>query len=284
MSPWPFRKSHSLGNDFVILDTRSGSLASVDPLISRHSDLWQAHVRAICQRHTGVGADGVLVVQSPQEEGPDLAVRVFNADGSEGATCLNGLAAVVQHEVLRQGKEVEVCIRMGDRLWYSKGQPGSGATCSVSTTLDLPLAEGSLALDVGGQTFRGERFSVGNPHYICEGPLDPGALEHFGPLLECHPAFPLRTNVEWVWPDPEDSPRVFRMVVWERGCGVTRACSSGAVCALFWLCRSGKVQEGEKATLRMPGGSLSGQCFADHMIIASTACAVFDGTWTPLSG
>ena len=264
-----FAKLHGLGNDFIVVDLRQAAeVAWFDD---------QAVIQALCDRHLGVGADGILAVLPPSAAGAAAyaRMRVRNADGSEAEMCGNGLRCVATWlyrsgaparfvvetgagalgcEVLDGGSRVQVEMGPPRPLFSPHHAPGPWAAGDRVPT-QLSVADTALALTL---------VSMGNPHAVTfvaadaqAAPLDDAALrrlaEHLGPLIERHPHFPGRTNVEFV---RQDSPRSFTTVVWERGCGITQACGTGACAVAVAACRLGRAPLDRWLQLHLPGGAL----------------------------
>ncbi|HXA27430.1 MAG TPA: diaminopimelate epimerase [Candidatus Angelobacter sp.] len=217
-----FEKMHGLGNDFLVVDDRE-----------RQPVDWPVLARRVCERHTGVGADGVLLIQ--MSDVADLRMRLFNADGSEAEMCGNGVRCVAEYVavhgisgdrvVWETGAGAVVTERLGDDLvTVDMGPPRFDPA-------DIPFdAEGDEVIDqplhVDGRTLRITALSMGNPH--CVVVVDDVAafpLAELGPQVERHPRFPQRTNFEIV--QVLSRTRV-RQRTFERGVGETNACGTGA--------------------------------------------------------
>lgn len=287
-----FAKLHGLGNDFLVIDLRNVSDVSWfdDPV----------RIAALCDRHRGVGADGVLGVfpaRLPATAAGAIArMRVRNADGSEAEMCGNGLrcvaswlylhgaparlsvetgAGVLRCEVTDQGRSVQ--IEMGPpRLLQTLHE--SGATeFQPDHCRETPLA-------IAGITLPLYLVSMGNPHAVWFADDAPAMSDHalrqqaerLGPQVETHPLFPLRTNVEFV---RRDGPAVFTALVWERGCGITQACGTGACAIAVAACVRGIAQPGNPITVNLLGGALE-LCVASNyrqVHMRGPVAYVFDG-------
>ena len=272
-----FIKYHSLGNDFIIIDWLKKPESFLQSMI--HGPAWQTWVREICTQHTGVGADGVLIIRGNIEAGmPE--VLVYNADGSLGQTCLNGLRCVAQYLVVRRGLPAKITIKMGERNIVCDVIKTHESSAVHQVTMAMPPAQvhDQLPLVVEAEGFDGYVVSIGNPHYINFRSIELPFLQKFGPLLESHPAFPLRTNVEFVWQDCHRD-NLFHLLVYERGCGITNACSSGAAATLWLLYERGIVTAGAKIEIAMLGGFVTGWVQEGSLYLQASAVEVFSGSF-----
>src|SRR6478672_10463984 len=240
-----FSKLHATGNDFLVTTT---PVAAGD-------------VVALCDRFTGVGADGVLLLE-PGTDGADATMTLTNADGSlaemsgNGARCL----AWAAHRVGMGTPERLVVDTGGGRRTLDLTLDASGdvvhAVCDMgAVTFDparVPVTDTTgegITAGVDGQTFRGDAAGVGNPHWVIEVP-DPTTVDlgRIGPVLEHDSRFPARVNVEFVVAEANDR---LRMRVWERGAGETQSCGTGACAAVAVMHRRGIV--GPNVEVAVPG-------------------------------
>ncbi|MGO9829103.1 MAG: diaminopimelate epimerase [Myxococcaceae bacterium] len=243
-------KYHGLGNDFVLLDRRSGG-----------GDISSGVARALCDRRRGVGADGVLVLLPSVRAA--LRLRIHNADGSVPEMCGNGLRCAVKHvleaspgrpEELRV--ETEAGVLAARPLWaggrveeveVDMGPARLIAAHLPSAATGMP----SVGAPVPGTPFHGTAVSMGNPHLVLlDAPLEQAGV--WGPPLETSAGFPERTNVEFL--AQEEGGLV--VVVWERGVGLTQACGTGACAALAAATLAGLVPAERTVRVRLPGGLL----------------------------
>ncbi|MDZ8187486.1 MAG: diaminopimelate epimerase [Nostoc sp. ChiSLP02] len=252
-----FTKYHGLGNDFILIDNRSSSLPVVTP----------EQAVKLCDRHFGIGADGVIFAL-PGENGTDYTMRIFNSDGSEPEMCGNGircLAAFLAEISESSSSESSITYRIhtlagtitpqilpNGQVKVDMGLPRLLAA-EIPTTL-APAEEKVInrPLEVAGQTWEVTCVSMGNPHCITF-VEDVAAieLETIGPKFEHHPAFPQRTNTEFIQIVRRD---YLKMRVWERGAGITLACGTGACASLVAGVLTGKCDR--NATVELPGGPL----------------------------
>jgi diaminopimelate epimerase len=221
-----FTKMHGLGNDFIFVFEGA----------ERLSDPAGAAVR-LCRRRFGVGADG-LVLLGPSKLG-DAAMHIFNADGSESPVCGNALRCAARYLVDRKVVPgPELAIESGGSVKRARVLPDG----NVRVDMGEPILDSAAvpvtgeprrvvgeAIEAGGEQFLYSAVSMGNPHCVIF--LEAGReapVEKFGPLLEGHPLFPERTNVEFC---RVINSAAVEVAVWERGAGRTLACGTGA-CAV----------------------------------------------------
>ena len=267
-----FRKMHGLGNDFVVLDARA------EPL-----DLPEDRIRLIGDRRRGIGFDQLLVLE-PSPAGDDVFMRIYNPDGSEAGACGNGtrcVADLVMEEGGRDSLTLEtlrgtlkatradgiVSIDMGAAMLDWNDVPLAEAI----DTIRLPIEEGPLREPVA--------VGMGNPHcvFFVED-AEAVDLESLGPIIEHHPLYPERTNVEVASLLPDGR---IRLRVWERGAGITLACGSGT-CATAVAAHLRGLVDAETAPVRMAvdGGEMTIQWNAStdgHVIMSGPVATSFIG-------
>jgi diaminopimelate epimerase len=243
-------KSHGLGNDYIVIDPAKVPFA-VTP----------ETVRLICDRHLGVGSDGILLV-SPGD-GADFGVRIFNPDGSEAEKSGNG--ARIFAKFLREhgytDKDRFTLHTLGGRVTCALEQE-NGRVAQITVDMGKARFDPLESIEVAGRTFDVTSVSVGNPHCVIVVPdlakIDVHAL---GPKIETHPAFPHRTNVQFAQVVSRDEVRI---LIWERGAGYTLASGSSS-CAVVAACHR-KGLTGRDVTVTMPGGQLRISVAADGEI------------------
>jgi diaminopimelate epimerase len=270
----PFAKFQGAGNDFVIVDGRPGRpAAGLD---------WAALAAEMCDRHYGIGSDGLLIaVPADQASGSLVRMRMFNPDGSESEMCGNGLRCFARwladlgelpggSAVIDTGAgPLRVTLGEGDTVAARMGAPRLPAERDLRVSLP------------DGTTLNATPVSMGNPHAVFfTEDVEGIALETVGPQIETHPLFPRRTNVEFVQRAPELGADHLRVRVWERGAGITLACGTGACAAMVAAHLHGLV--GARAVLHLPGGELDVQwdgAPTTEVTLSGAATRVFDGTW-----
>jgi diaminopimelate epimerase len=235
-----FAKYEGLGNDFLVVDS------------SDESALSPAQVAKVCDRHFGVGGDGVLLVTPPKSLGACATMVVLNADGSRPEMCGNGLRCVALHLALqdpRAGVTFIVDTDAGQRLVAVER---SDRSASVSVGMGRGVPEGELTYRFGAADLNFTRVSMGNPHAITfDCGLEERELDELGPALSAQ--FPAGTNVELVTTRGE---RTLQVIVWERGVGRTLACGTGACAVVVAAARAGRVPFDAEIEVRLPGGPL----------------------------
>ncbi|MGE4526789.1 MAG: diaminopimelate epimerase [Rhodospirillaceae bacterium] len=239
-----FRKMHGLGNDFVVIDARAEPLA-----------LSPAAAAAIADRRSGVGCDQVIVIEAGDGE---AFMRIHNADGSEVSACGNATRCVARL-LMEESGEAAATLRTRAGLIRAFAAADGLITADMGPAgldwREIPLAEAhdtlALPLAAGGY---GEpvAVSMGNPHAVFfVADAEAVALPAIGPVIEVHPMFPEKTNVEFAH---IIAPNRIRMRVWERGTGITRACGTGACATAVAAARRGLA--GRKSEVVLDGGSL----------------------------
>lgn len=277
-----FIKYQSLGNDFVLYDWYKKPLVFVqNTLKDAH---WNQFVCEACDRHFGVGADGVLVIKSTAESSfPEMLI--FNADGSQAQMCLNGLRCAAHYLFTHHGVQKNFKIMIGQQIvdcliaeGKSKNDP-----FEVITTVPSAVYGEKVQVQITAGSFEGHVVSVGNPHLVILQKCENHWLSDHGKDLESHMLFPQRTNVEFVWEDtdcrlPDNIKKAYKLLVYERGVGITLACSSGAAAALWTLYTLGRIQQDEHVLLTMLGGTLIGSIDQNkNIMLRASAEMVFSG-------
>lgn len=266
MSSLPFWKMHGAGNDFVVFETVPGAP-------SDDGD-WSQLAKAICDRHLGVGADGLIIVLPSAIA--DRRMRIINADGSEAEMCVNGIRCFVKYCLDRGLVDAPDGAMTVDTLSgvvpVQAMRDADGLVCAVRLELGAPELEPSsvgvqieqpapvldLPVTVSGdgvdRTVSVALVSMGNPHaveFVEQHPAE-YPLERVGPLMEHHQLFVNRTNFEVV--RVADRSHI-DMRVWERGVGETQACGSGACAVVVAAHILGEVDD--QVDVRLPGGTLN---------------------------
>ena len=278
-----FTKMHGLGNDYIIIDE---SLAEIIPE-ERKAEVSEE----LCNRRFSVGADGVIFISPSTRNDADIRFRIFNADGSEAEMCGNGIRCFAQY-VYEKG------ILTDERMQVE-------TMCDVKELI-LTVVEGSVTtirVDMGTATFNPSEIpmdtdeiefldkeimvakrpikmtavNVGNPHAVAfTDDIESVPLEKIGPLIECHPLFPQKTNAHFVRVLERDE---VEMIPWERGTGITLACGTGATSSVLAGYRLGLLDE--DVTVHLPGGELHITVYQENdklgAFMEGDAVTVFEG-------
>lgn len=252
--PIEFAKYHGLGNDFILIDNRHSS----EPVITPEQAV------DLCDRHFGIGADGVIFAL-PGQNDTDYTMRIFNSDGSEPEMCGNGIRCLAKFIADLEGSEAKTQyrihtlagvitpeLRSDGQVKVDMGVPRLLAA-EIPTTLAASDAKViDVPIEVADKSWSVTCVSMGNPHCITfVEDVAAIALETVGPQFEHNKAFPQRTNTEFIQVVRSD---YVKMRVWERGAGVTLACGTGACAAVVAGVLVGKC---DRATaVELPGGVL----------------------------
>ena len=275
MATLRFTKMHGIGNDYVYVDAFDASVP--DP---------PALARRVSPRRTAIGSDGLILIR--RSEVADCRMEMYNADGSRGEMCGNGIRCVAkyafEHGLTRANPmriETDAGVKLLD-LELSSGRVARVTVDMGAPILDGPripvAAEGRVVdapLEVGGEEYRVTCVSMGNPHCVVF--VDDVAafdLPRIGPEFEHHRFFPKRVNTEFV---RVDGPRELTMRVWERGSGETAACGTGACAVLVAAALTGRAERA--ATVHLNGGDLAIQWHEsdDHVLMTGSAEEAFSG-------
>jgi diaminopimelate epimerase len=268
-----FTKMHGLGNDFMVLD-----------LVSQHAHIQPKHVRQWGDRHTGVGFDQLLIVEPPSRPDVDFRYRIFNADGSEVEQCGNGarcfarfvidkrLTAKKRIRVETKNSVIELNVRNDGQITVDMGAPRL-----EPAEVPFVAAEAAIAyeVEVDGRTVELAAVSMGNPHGVLRvTDVATAPVHQLGPQLETHPRFPQKANIGFL--QVVDAHHA-RLRVWERGCGETQACGTGACAAAVAGIRQGWLASPVQITL--PGGSLTIEWAGagQPVLMTGPAVRVFEG-------
>jgi diaminopimelate epimerase len=273
-----FTKMHGAGNDYVY----------VNCFQERFPDDVAALARAVSDRHKGIGGDGLILI-CPSERA-DARMRMFNVDGTEAEMCGNGVRCVAKyvydHGIARQERlqietgrgvlELELHVAGGkvDQVRVNMGRPILEAERIPTTLPGNPPVKAPL--DVAGRRLEVTCVSMGNPHCVTfVDEVNDDWVHRIGPLIEVHPAFPRRTNAEFI---QVLSPREFLMRVWERGSGETQACGTGACASAVAAVLNGLTER--KVLAHLPGGDLTLEWTASgEVFMTGNAVEVFSGEW-----
>ena len=269
-----FWKMHGLGNDFIVIDNRDEKIGDSEAT---------ALALRLCERRFSVGADGLLLLSNSAVA--DVKMRIFNADGSEAEMCGNGIRCFAKYcyenNVTRKNELTVETLAGVKRTWLTvENQVVKSVKVDVGTpTLDrskIPmLGNGTCInenLQIDEEQYRITCLSVGNPHCVVfVDKVDDFPVQLLGPKIENHNLFPKKTNVEFVQILNRNELKVR---VWERGCGETLACGTGACAAVAAGNLLQKVSG--KVTVHLLGGNLEVE-YAERLFLSGPAEKVFEG-------
>ena len=275
-----FYKYQSLGNDFIVFDCYQENLKNVLDKIAEKQ--FGNFVQKICDRHFGIGADNVLIlIKNSQKDLPE--VFIFNSDGSRAETCLNGLRCISLHLFTKHSFYQDLScqnsfyqnfkIKMQKRIFEAR----INDDLTITNKTELGDYQETKSIKILDRDLFGHVVNVGNPHFIVLEKIDLNFLKQNGSLIENHKDFPSGTNIEFIWQDKKDLNK-FHMFVYERGCGITLACGSGAVAAFTALVFLKKIKKQQEICISMLGGDLMVKLGDQNKIILNAqANCVFSG-------
>lgn len=275
-----FTKMQGTGNDFLMVETGDD-----------RSD-WESISEKMCDRHFGIGADGVMLVM-PSEKA-DVRMRLFNNDGSEAEVSGNGVRCLVKYVIesgVAQPKDGKLSIQVAHDVLEADVIMEGGSVSAVRLSMgppyfapkEIPVAAEmeppvlNFPIEVNGTRLSVNCVSMGNPHAVLfvPEPVEEYPLERLGPLVEHHPAFPARVNFGVAHVEARDRMHVR---VWERGCGETLACGTGS-CAAVVMARLHDLA-GERVEIVQPGGELVVEWDGKgDVFLSGPAERVFEGDW-----
>jgi diaminopimelate epimerase len=254
--PLRFWKYQGLGNDFVVVD---GPLMAPERAVR------------LCDRHRGIGADGVLTVLPPRSDGAAY-MHIHNSDGSVARMCGNGIRCVARHLAEVRGLAGEVRIETDSGTRRCLVHRGPAGVEAVTVDMGRARVDGPQEFRVGAETLRALRVDMGNPHAVLlDGPPAARAAS-LGPAIEA--LVPGGVNVGFARPGPAGVD----LVVWERGAGLTEACGTGACAAAVASIHEGRIPRDRPVEVRLPGGPLTITVGTDlSVLMRGPAERVFDG-------
>lgn len=259
-----FTKMQGCGNDYVYIDTLTKTVDDPADLSIKVSN-----------RNFGIGSDGLIIIGASDKA--DFRMDIYNSDGSRAEMCGNGIRCAAKY-VYDKGftAKTELNFETLAGIRKLKVHAEDGAVESVTVDMGIPdISPDELTIDTGKGVFRMLRVSMGNPHAVifCSD-TESVEIEEVGTLIENNPAFPNRTNTEFV---EVEAPGVLKMRVWERGSGETLACGTGACASAVAAAYKGLA--GRKATVKLKGGELDILWDAenDHVYMTGPAETVFEG-------
>ena len=266
-----FTKMQGCGNDYVYINCFEETVTDPANLAIAVSD-----------RHFGIGSDGLILIRPSLEA--DCEMDMYNADGSRGAMCGNGIRCVAKY-VYDNGivRKTQLTVATGSGIKTLDLQVEDGKVSQVRVDMGEVRAAGNVPLTVDGHEFYFTAVSVGNPHAVvfleskrtAGEALDAVPIETIGPVFEKNAAAPERVNTEFIETADEHT---LLMRVWERGSGETLACGTGACAAAVAGILTGRVQDGP-VTVKLRGGDLLVEWNREtgHVFMTGSAVTVFTG-------
>ncbi len=278
-----FFRGHGLGNDYLVMDPAELTFK-----------LTPGKIRGICDRHWGLGSDGILALVPSKKA--DFGLRIFNPDGSEAEKSGNGLRIFsrylhatgktkrTQFTVETKGGQVSITLHLDRHGDAAAATVEMGQASFVPAALPCTISGNELIqvpIEAAGRPLEFTGVSVGNPHCVVfKKAGDAWTREDLlalGPVLENHPAFPKRTNVQLAVPT---GPKEICILIWERGAGETQASGSSSCAAASAAVRLGLVKS--PVTVRMPGGTLNIDVAGDfHLTMKGPVAEVARGALSP---
>jgi diaminopimelate epimerase len=257
-----FSKAHAYGNDFLYIRAADADGRPADAL-----------ARELCDRHTGVGADGLILFE-PAHDGASM--RLFNADGSRSEVSGNGvrgLAALWLRD--RAGSPADVVIHSEGGVKRLTRTAIEGSRQTFRAAMGLPVDLRQVPIAAAGESMRIAVMTFGNPQAVVLGPLpDEARFQRLGPALERHELFPARTNVEFA---AVESPDAVRILIWERGVGPTMSSGTGSCASLIAASAFGGANR--SADVIAPGGTQRVEWRDDSVYLTGWAEVLFDADW-----
>lgn len=257
-----FTKMHGCGNDYIYVDVSKHPIDNPQEASIRWSD-----------RHKGIGADGLVLIDKVDGDDADFSMRIFNADGSEALMCGNASRCIGKY-LYEKGLTDKTTIRLLTKSGVKVLEltVSEGVVESVCVDMLEPKISDKLLFCKDEDPEIGVFVSMGNPHYVIfTDNVD--KVADMGPRLECHEAFPQRCNIEFAKVNPDGS---IRTRVWERGSGITMACGTGACATAVAAAMTGRT--GRQADIIMDGGNLHIEWNENnHVFLSGPAEFVFDG-------
>jgi diaminopimelate epimerase len=259
-----FAKAHAYGNDFLYVPrSEIGGIAEA------------AFACEVCDRHAGVGADGLIVYQ-PTPSGASMTL--WNADGSRAEVSGNGVRALAAL-LLRRDDSSNACVAIETDAGVRRltRLERNGVRQTFRSSMGLPSEPVQISIAAGAESVQAVSLQIGNPQCVILGALpDVDRFRRLGEALERHPMFPDGTNVEFA---EVESPTRVRILIWERGVGPTQSSGTGSCAALVAAAAFGGATH--EAEVVAPGGAQRVEWRADSIYLTGWAEVLCEGTWLP---
>lgn len=276
-----FTKMQGCANDYIYLDCRTSGVPEEIAALSER----------LSRRHFSIGADGIICICAPVTAGADAMMRIFNADGSEGKMCGNGIRCVGKYlydngmtdgrttitiDTLSGVKTLELTVKDG-KMQSARVDMGAAILAPREIPVDMDGENViSAPIVVDEKVYHMTCVSMGNPHCVIfqKEDVDDLDLTRIGPKFEHHPLFPERVNTEFVNVLPDGS---LKMRVWERGSGETWACGTGSCATGVAACLNGFANKNEDIVVHLRGGDLTIRYTDETVFMTGAATTVFKG-------
>ena len=269
-----FTKAHAYGNDFIYVRRDAVAGTKADGLI--------AIARELCDRHTGIGGDGLILFE-PTADGASMVL--FNADGSRAEVSGNGVRALgailLRNGFTSASGTITIHTEAGSK-WLTKtdSHEVKATRETFRSAMGLPRDLRETAITAGGEKLGIAIMDFGNPQAVLLGPLpDRERFTRLGSSLEHHQMFPAGTNIEFA---QVESPQVVRILIWERGVGPTSSSGTGSCAALVAAAAFGGANR--QADVIAPGGAQRVEWLDDSVYLTGWAEVLFDGEWLRTPG
>jgi len=268
-----FHKYEGAGNDFIMINNLDNKLT-----------LQTEQIKQLCDRHFGIGADGVILLESSNKA--DCFMNYYNSDGTQAEMCGNGVRCTAKFflDQTKESKVLPYSIKIDTRAGIKEVKINDDGTFSVDIgapifeSKDFPKSTSRTGAKIEGFDFHS--VSMGNPHAVTiVDDLNKIDLKTIGPKVENNSSFPNKINVEFV---EKVNDNYYKVRVWERGCGVTLACGTGAGAVYSIITKNVRQDltqnKDTEITLEFPGGKLFlSKNEQDHVILRGPATFVFKG-------
>ncbi len=255
-----FFKMQAQGNDYLFFDFLQENEPQID---------FSKLANKICDRHFGVGADGIVLISKASEN--DASMKIYNADGSQAEMCGSALRCTIAYlNSLLEKKSFSIQTKAGQRVGWIISKEGSPI---VKADFGLPKLISKNLIRI--KKFEGLAVSIGNPHFVTfVDNLEVDIAEKFGPEIEINEFFPERTNIEFV---KIISPNEIEIKVWERGTGETLACGTGACATVFAGIHQNFLEN--SVDVIFPGGTLKVEYDGENIFLIGKVDFVFSGVY-----
>jgi diaminopimelate epimerase len=244
-----FFKYQGLGNEFIMLDWQDQPYQEALGFLDSPS--WATQVQDLCERDNGIGADGLIVILRAMQQ-PTVHALLYNSDGSYASFCGNGARCVADYLHKSRHYPNSFKIMMGSREVDCQTDSLITGETGITTIISPGSYLGTVNIAIAGKNFTAHKVDVGNPHLVILEEIGIDWLKKYGEDLEFYFGKSQRHNIEFIW--QSGSANHYKMLVHERGAGITQACGSGAMASVVVLDKLALIGPQEKITIEMLGG------------------------------